>query len=361
MKLLDRYIIKQFLLTALFGIVAFTVIFVVIDLMEKLDDFLDKKAAAMIIVQYYIAFTPEMIKLMTPVAVLLSSLFTTGKMSNSNELTAMKSSGVSLYRFMTPMLILALAISLVSVYFNGWVVPYANQHKSYIERTYLQRDYETTAKSNIYVQDGPRRIVFISYFDRIASAGGRASVQEFSDTNLISIKRRADGKEIHWDSTSGKWTMLGTTVREFTPGKETIQMFDRFTIDTLHFVPADLIKQEEKPDEMNYFDLQKFIERQKRTGNEIARWQVDFYSKVSFPFASFIVVLFGVPFSFGKRRGGLAVQFGISVAVCFIYPIFMKTSQVFGYNGDLQPLLTAWLANLVFFFGGIANIIRVQK
>lgn len=361
MKLLDRYIIKQFLLTALFGIVAFTIIFVVIDLMEKLDDFLDRKAAAMVIVQYYVAFTPEMIKLMTPVAILLSSLFTTGKMSNSNELTAMKSSGVSMYRFMTPMLILALFISLASVYFNGWIVPYANQHKSYIERKYLQRDYEETARSNIYVQDGPRRIVYISYFDRSASAGGRSSVQEFSDSNLISIARRADGREIHWDSTSGKWTMLGATLREFTPGKENIRMLDRFTIDTLHFVPADIIKQEEKPDEMNYFDLQKFIERQKRTGNEIARWQVDFYSKVSFPFASFIVVLFGVPFSFGKRRGGLAVQFGISVAVCFIYLIFMKTSQVFGYNGDLQPLLTAWLANLIFFVGGIANIVRVQK
>jgi lipopolysaccharide export system permease protein len=155
--------------------------------------------------------------------------------------------------------------------------------------------------------------------------------------------------------------MLRATVREFTPGKESIRMLDRYTIDTLHFVPADIIKKEEKPDEMNYFELKKFIERQKQTGNEIARWQVDFYSKVSFPFATFIVVLFGVPFSFGKRRGGLAVQFGISVAVCFIYLIFMKTSQVFGYNGDLQPLLTAWLANLIFLFGGIANILRVQK
>ena len=154
---------------------------------------------------------------------------------------------------MTPMLILALIISLVSVYFNGWVVPYANQHKSYIKQTYLQRDYETTAKSNIYVQDGPRRIVYLSYFDRTASAGGRASVQEFSDSNLISIKRRADGREIHWDSTSGKWTMLGATVRDFTSGKENIQILDRFTIDSLHFVPADIIKKEEKPDEMDFF------------------------------------------------------------------------------------------------------------
>ena len=162
MKLFDRYIIRQFLLTALFGIIAFTIIFIVIDLMEKLDDFLDRKADAMIIVQYYIAFTPEMVKLMTPVAILLSSLFTTGKLSNNNELTAMKSSGVSMYRFMAPMLIVALIISVASVYFNGWIVPYANQRKFNIEHVYLQRNSESTARSNIYIQDGLRRIVSIN-------------------------------------------------------------------------------------------------------------------------------------------------------------------------------------------------------
>ncbi len=361
MKLLDRYIVKQFLLTALFGIVAFTVIFVVIDLMEKLDDFLDRKADAMVIVQYYLAFTPEIIKLMTPVAILLSSLFTTGKLSNNNELTAMKSSGVSLYRFMMPMMILALFISFASVYFSGWVVPYANRQKFNIERTYLQRNYEATARSNIYVQDGLRRIVFISYFDRAANIGGRSSVQDFSDSNLITIAQRVDAKQIRWDSTTARWTLLNATVRTFNHNEESMHTMNSYTIDTLHFTPADIIKQQENPDEMNYFEMQRFIKRQQQTGNDVAHWQVDYYSKVSFPFASFIVVLFGVPFSFGKRRGGLAVQFGISVAVCFIYLIFMKTSQVFGYNGDLQPLLTAWLANLIFLFSGIANMFRVQK
>jgi len=361
MKLLDRYIIKQFLLTALFGIVAFTIIFIVIDLMEKLDDFLDRKAEAMIIVEYYVAFTPEMIKLMTPVAILLSSLFTTGKLSSNNELTAMKSSGVSLYRFMFPMMIIALVISVSSVYFNGWIVPYANQHKFSIERIYLQRNYETTARSNIYLQDGPRRIVYMSYFDRTTSMGSHASIQDFSDSNLISIARRVDAQQIQWDSTSGKWTMINATIRVFENNREDVRRADRLTMDTLHFVPIDIVKKEDKPDEMNYFELLRFIKRQQQTGNDVARWQVDFYSKVSFPFASFIVVLFGVPFSFGKRRGGLAVQFGISVAVCFIYLIFMKTSQVFGYNGHLHPLLTAWLANLIFLAGGAANIFRVGK
>jgi len=74
-----------------------------------------------------------------------------------------------------------------------------------------------------------------------------------------------------------------------------------------------------------------------------------------------IVVLFGVPFASVKRRGGVGVQLGISLLVCFIYLIFMKVSQVFGYNGDVHPLLTAWLANIIFLAAASWVIVRVQK
>ena len=92
MKILDRYLVKQFMQTILFGLLAFTLIFVVIDMMENLDDFLDQNVPTSLILQYYFVFIPEMVRLMTPIAVLLASLFTAGKMANQNELTAIKAS-----------------------------------------------------------------------------------------------------------------------------------------------------------------------------------------------------------------------------------------------------------------------------
>jgi lipopolysaccharide export system permease protein len=361
LKILDRHILKQFLLTALFGLIAFTIIFVVIDLMEKLDDFLDRHVSIMIVAHYYIAFIPEILKLMTPVAILLSSLFTTGKLSNNNELTAMKSSGVSIYRYMLPMMIVALVISLGSVYFNGWVVPLANREKFRIEQVYLNQNPETTARSNIYLQDGPHRIFTLAFFNGSTDQGNGVSIQDFSDTNSVVLVRRYDAPQIRWDSSADRWIMTNATVRTFSPGGETFKQVAQLDFDTLHIKPSDIVKKIDKPDEMNYFELEQFIERQRHSGNDVARWSVDFYNKISFPFASFIVVLFGVPFSFGKRRKGLAVQFGVSVLICFIYLVFMKVSEVFGYNGDLNPLLTAWLANIVFLFAGGVNILRVEK
>jgi lipopolysaccharide export system permease protein len=361
MKIFDRYISKKFLLGTLFGLVAFVSLFVVIDVMENLGDFLDHNVQNEIILQYYVSFMPEIVKLMMPIAVLLSCLFTTGKLSGQNELTAMKSAGISMYRYMAPMMVIALVISVVSVYFNGWIVPYANQHKFSIERKYLQRMYESNARINTYLQDGPKRIVFMGYYDGSSNLGSRVSIQDFSDTSLISLASRVDAQQISWDSTKSRWTLRFGTERTFVGTKQVEKNFSELPFIGLHFTPSDLQKKTDRPDEMNYFELQHFIAQQQRSGNDVSRWMVDFYSKVSFPFASVIVVLFGVPFSFGRRRSGLALQFGISLAICFVYLAFMKTSQVFGYNGDLNPLLTAWLANIVFAVAGIVNIFRVEK
>src|SRR5258707_9387917 len=108
MRRIDRYVLKQFILTSLFALAAFMVIFVVVDMMENLDDFLDHNAGPGIIATYYLYFLPEIIKLMIPVAMLLSALFTTGRLSTFNELSALKSGGMSLYRFMAPILIFSL-------------------------------------------------------------------------------------------------------------------------------------------------------------------------------------------------------------------------------------------------------------
>jgi len=361
MKILDRYVIKQFLLTALFGLVAFVAIFVVVDMMENLDDFIDKGASLGLIARYYLYFTPEMIKLMIPVALLLSSLFTAGRMSNQNELTAVKSGGISIYRFMTPLLIVAFVISLLAIYFNGWVVPLANKKKFALERVYLKKHLESQGRYNIFMQESPTEIIKIGYFDVDSSVAHQVSIQEFSPTDPTTVVERFDALRMRWNPGPRSWILEAGMRRVFGADKEYVEPFDSWPIGRLHFVPDDIEKKQEKPDEMEYPDLRKFIENQRRSGNEVSRWMVDLYGKISFPFASFIVVFFGVPFSSTKRRSGLAVEFGISIGICFIYLLFMKTSQVFGYDGSLDPFLTAWLANFLFLAAGAVNLARLRK
>jgi lipopolysaccharide export system permease protein len=361
MTIIDRYVLKQFIVTAFFALIAFIIIFVAVDMMENLDDFLDKNATTSVMIMYYAYFIPEIVKLMIPVAMLLSALFTTGRLSTFNELTAMKSSGISLYRYMIPLLVFALLISGFQIYFNGWVVPLANKKKLDIGRIYFQKYIEFVSKNNIYIQDSETRILSIGLFDDRRNVAFRVSIQDFNQNDLTIVTDRYDASQMEWSAAQNSWTLINGTMRNFAGGIETVRKFTSYPIGKLNFSPEDIRKKQEKPDEMDYTDLKKFIDNQQRAGYDVSRWLVDFYGKIAFPFSSFIVVLFGIPFSSIKRRSGLGVEFGIALAVCFLYMIFLKVSQAFGYNGDLNPLLTAWLANIIFLFVGIYNLRRVPK
>ena len=320
-----------------------------------------------IVVQFYLAFMPEIIKLMTPVAVLLAALFVTGRLSAQNELAAMKSSGISLYRLLAPFAVVALLISLASVYLNGWVVPYANQKKAFIERTYLHGGSNPTIRYNVLFQEGATRIVSLNYFDIEAQSATRVSIQDFDPADPTKLIRRFDAGQMRWqseqttDAPANSWILLNGTRQEFTDTTQKDVPFDRLPVGKLTLTPGDIEKKQRTPDEMDYGDLREFIANQERAGQDVSRWLVEYHAKVAFPFASFIMVLFGVPFASARPRTGAAVGFGISTAITFLYLIFMKASQVFGYNGDLHPLLTAWLANAIFLTAGIVNLLRVQK
>jgi len=367
MKILDRYIIRQFLVSFFFGLIAFILIFVIANMMENLDDFIDANVPIKIIIQYYIAFIPEIIKFMIPMAVLLAALFITGRLSSQNELSAIKSTGTSLYRIMSPFLIVALIISLVSVFFNGWVVPYANQKKIYIEHVHLNHSIATDERYNILFQEGLRRIVSINYYDPQAQRARQVSIQDFDDNDMTILRKRYDALQMLWiqpqedEAQKGSWVLLDGTVRSFVDTTQSLVRFDSLKVGKLTLTPSDIEKKQRTPDEMNYTDLGEFIENQKLAGQNVARWLVEYHFKLAFPFASIIMVLFGVPFASSRPRTGAALGFGIALASAFIYLIFMKASQVFGYNGDLDPLLTAWLSNLIFLTAGIINLFRVQK
>lgn len=328
--------------------------------MEKLDDFIDQNATMDIIINYYIVFIPEIIRLMLPVSVLLGGLFTVGKLSTQNELTAIKSSGVSFYRFTLPFMGTSLLISLFAIYFGGYVVPEANKQRIYIEQNYLKKG-RIHSGSNIYFQDTEFRIVTITYFNVKVGKANRVSIQEFNPNNITRMVSRIDAKSMVYDSTSNNWILKDGAQRFFYGNKDSVTIFSSMEIDYLSFSPKEVIEKQKKPDEMTLDELEVYAQSQLRTGNDPTRIKIEYHSRIAFAFASFVVVLFGLTISANKRKGGTAIQFGINVLITFVYLVFMKVSQAFGKNGVLNPFFTAWLANIVFLTAGVINLIRVKK
>ncbi|KAF0152619.1 MAG: permease YjgP/YjgQ family protein [Ignavibacteria bacterium] len=360
MKILDKYLVKQFLQTLLFALLSFTLIFVVLDAMENLDDFIDESVEGKLVFQYYLVFIPEMIRIILPISVLLASLFTAGKLANLNELTAIKASGVSLYRLMIPLLITAVLISLFTVYFSGYLVPMANKHKVFIEQAYMKKGLVHFG-SNIFFQDTESRIVTINYFDVSIGQANQISIQEFDSKDKTKIISRTDAFRMTFDSTKNIWQLFSGSTRFFYEDSEQLEKFLSKEFPSLHFKPEDVIKKQRKPEEMTLSELSNFSQEQIRTGNDATRTDIAYHSRIAFAFSSIIVVMFGLPISANRRRGGLAIQFGISMAVTFLYLVFMKISQAFGNNGVFNPIFTAWLANFIFLIVALVNLKRVMK
>lgn len=360
MKILDRYLLKQFLQTLFFGLLAFTLMFIIIDMMENLDDFIDQNVPNNLIIEYYLVFAPEMIRLMTPIAVLLSSLFTAGKMSSQNELTAIRASGVSIYRFMLPFLAMAFLISILTIFFGGYVVPEANKQKVFIEQTYMKKGIEQTG-NNIFFQDTRTRIVSISFYDALSNQAHRISIQEFDPNDVTEMVSRIEASRMSYDSTSASWILTKGIERRFLGKREIANRFDSLKIGYLNFKPDDVVKKQMKPEEMTLTELRHFANEQQSTGTDPTRILIEYHSRIAFAFASFVVVLFGLPLSANKRRGGLALQFGINILITFVYLVFMQISQAFGKNGVMNPILTSWFANIFFLIAAIVNLIRVEK
>jgi lipopolysaccharide export system permease protein len=360
MKILDWYLIKQFLQTIFFGIIALILIFVVIDMMENLDDFIDQNVPYDVIFHYYLVFTPEIIRLITPIAVLFGALFTAGKMANMSELIAVKASGVSLFRFMLPFMLTTVLITGISILFSGYVVPMANKTKVTIEMEYLKRGISFTG-SNLFFQDTRTQIVTISYFDSYRNIAYNISVQEFNSEDLTQMISRVDAKSLTFDTLRNVWSARDVSVRNFKDIIQSAEYHKQYDLTGVNFKPGDLLTKGQKPEEMNFSELRDFIKNQQRSGNDPTNTLIEYHSRFAFAAASLIVLLFGLPLSANKHRGGLAVQVGINILLAFLYLVFMKISQAFGKNGAMDPVLTAWMANILFLTAALINLPRLRQ
>jgi len=174
------------------------------------------------------------------------------------------------------------------------------------------------------------------------------------------MRSRIDMPRLKYDTLKADWIALNGLKHTFEGTKQHTFYFDTLKLDDLNFKPTDLSKKQIKMQEMNLSELDDLIETQERTGNDPTITLIEYDSRYAFAFTSLIVVLFGLPISANRRKGGLAVQVGISILVTFIYLVFMKVSQAFGKNGAMDPLLTAWFANIIFTAAAAISIYKVR-
>jgi lipopolysaccharide export system permease protein len=357
MRKLDYYVNKNFFSTLIFTLVAFAAIFVIIDLIDKLSDFLSKAIPKQVMILYYVYYLPYIMVLILPVGILLSSLFSIGKLAHNNEIIAMKSSGISQFRILLPLYLIGLLISLFVIYFGEKIVPFTNQKMFDIEREHLGKHTQLKQRrSNLYFKDPKfKNWIYINHYDHLQKLANKVSLQTIDKNQIhyrIDVQQMA-WMDDHWELRNGYERKISTTAIEPI-------YFETRRFDAISYLPEDFEKIQKKQEEMTYEELKKFIDEVARNGGEPQTWLVDLYLKVAFPFSNFILLLFGAPLAAGKPRSGKAFGFGISLFVAFFFFGFVKTGQTLGHSGVIHPLLAAWFGNLVFLVAGLVVNFKVK-
>jgi lipopolysaccharide export system permease protein len=161
--------------------------------------------------------------------------------------------------------------------------------------------------------------------------------------------------------TGKEWRIDNGVRREFKTGGEEAVPFEKPVTFHFRWSPADLATSQVKPEQMDIPNLMRFISRVKESGGKIHQWQTDLHSRIAFPFSNVIIILLSAPLAYNRRKKSLAVGFGMSLAICFIYFGLIKMGQTLGHGGVLDPVTAAWLGNAIMAAAGVAGMAMTRK
>lgn len=360
MTTIDRHIIRRLMTAFVLLIGLLIVFFVVLHYVEYVDEFFDNGATSReVFLQYYPSYVPEIVKLVSPVALFLSTIYLTSKLAQKLQIVALSTSGVSLYRLMRPYLLVGVFVTGFMFWFNGWIVPTANQQRMAFEEQYLNNGSSAVDDTDIYRRNAPGSIVSIGYYNRKKQVAYNVSLLTYNQQKHL--KERIDTPSMHWIDSLQQWQFPKATRRTF--NKQQMQQQPIASLDTtLNLYPRDIVRSAQDVNRLTLPEAANFIETLRRSGaGNMGRPLVAYYSKYTYPLANFILVLLGVPLAAVRRRGGQAVQIGLGFLVTFLYLALIKLVEPFGFMQTVSPLVAASLPHLVFLLLGLGCVLFTRK
>ena len=370
--ILDDYVLRNFVGYLLLILSSLLVLFLVFTYFELLSDIVKKKVPLLTQLEYLLHFVPSVLYQITPLAVLLTVLVMFGLMQKSNEITAMKATGVSIYRTVVPILIIATTLAGGLFVLDQWYLPYANKRvetlrnmiKGKPAQTYLRPDrkwiFGESRKSD--GAEGNRKIYYYEAFDPDRNTFGSISAFEL-DPHSFRMVRRTYASRARWAEHLQKWTFENGWQRSWsnTPGSDPHEDLNRFDVKTfaqLNEPPNYFKKEVLQSSEMNYEELRRYIYDLQQGGFDVVRLRVQLQKKIAYPLITLVMAIIAVPFALsGGRRGALS---GVVVALV-IGVVYFLTSSLFEAMGNvsqLPPLVAAWSPDLIF---GLAGGYMIMK
>jgi len=359
--ILDDYVLRDFAvyLTMIAG--TFVMLLLVFTLFELLGDILRNGVSALTVGEYLLNVTPYFLYFpIAPLSMLLAVLVTFGLLQRSNEITAIKATGISMYRIIVPVLIAASLVAGALFLSDQLYLPYTNKRQDALRNRIKGKPAQTYLRPDrkwIFGQNSD--IYYYQFFDPDRDVFGGVSVFRF-DPRTFQITSRISAERAHWSDSLGRWVYEQGWERSL--GGSTIQSYRQFDVATfpeLTEAPAYFKKEIKQSSEMSYEELRRYIHDLEQSGFDVVRLRVQLQKKIAYPLITLVMAILAVPFalSAGKRGAiaGVATAIGIGVVYWTIAGLF----EAMGNLSQLPPAVAAWSPDIVFGFIGGYLILRM--
>ncbi|MDL2123779.1 MAG: LptF/LptG family permease, partial [Deltaproteobacteria bacterium] len=375
MSIIHKYLTGEIFKCLFFVLAVVISIYLSVDFFEKIDNFMEAGLPFSKIFIFLIFKIPFIIAQIIPVCILLSVIIVFGLMTKNNELIALKSSGITVYYLLKPVLIIGLLLSLLLFFISEAVVPLTMGRANEIWLKEVKKESAVISKEkNIWIK-GNRLITHITYYNPVEKAIFGISINAFDEN--FKLVRRIDAKKGLFKN--GKWFLYEVIEQNFIienqvllhmekewslyevieqnfnkeNGQPRIKLYKE-KLEKIDFLPDDLQRIIKKSEEMNFNELFNYIKKVEAEGYEATIYRVDFYAKIAFPFVCLIMCIIGAGIAFKRKvKEGLPVNVAYGIGIAFLYWILYSLCVSLGYGEMLPPLVAAWSANLIFSCFGI--------
>ena len=358
--ILDDYVLRDFTLYLTMIVAAFLMLLLVFTLFELLGDILRNQVSPLTVGEYLLNVVPYFLYNTTPLSMLLAVLVTFGLLQRSNEITAIKATGISLYRLVIPVLIVSTLVAGVLFLSDQLYLPYTNKRQDALRNRIKGKPAQTYLRPDrkwIFGQHSD--IYYYQFFDPDRDVFGGVSVFQF-DPHTFQITHRITADRARWSESMGRWVYEQGWERSLSGSAiESYRKFDVATYPELAEAPAYFKKEVKQSSEMSYEELRRYIHDLQQSGFDVVRRSVKLQKKIAYPLITLVMAVLAIPFalSAGKRSAvaGVATAIGIGVVYWTLSGLF----EAMGNLSQLPPAVAAWSPDLVFGFIGGYLILRI--
>jgi len=357
MPLLDRYLWRQLRDLFLFGVAVFTVLLLINHLFTLARLVLQQGAPFVAALQLLVYRMPYFLAFSFPMAMLLASLMTIARLSDGQEITAMRTGGISLGRIALSVVAAGILVSAATLFFNEIVVPGAEERYRQALLRAVDAPVNPVQEQVLFrdQQEGIESVYFARRFwpDRGLMEG--VVVNQFEGGRLRRVIEAPQARYLHQE-----WVFLGGTMYLFTGPTTVATTFDRLTL-ALRRTPREIALPRRDPSEMSIRELRAYIHLLRRSGESAARYIVEVHTKFAVPASAALFALLAVPLGLRPHRSGPSVGMGLTILVLVGYYIMMSITVTLGQSGRLDPVAAAWLPDVALAAGAVALLRRAER